>query len=164
MISFVRKTLIIVLFCLCVSCPAWAVACFSSDEAQAEAALHYHTELRITGLSCKSADGVSLYPAYQKFTANNQGLLQSYQDRLLAYYKANGKGDAAARLHAHETEIENDLALTAAHQGLDAFCQARSLALQGVVLDSGPEVERKISAYQAQHPLSTKICKDPPSR
>ncbi len=154
----IYKVLTAAACCLSVISSAEAAACFSPAEAEAEAALSFEAELRVTGLSCRSAAGESLYPAYQKVMVNNADLFKTYQDTLLAYYKAHSKGDPAGRLHARETEVENNLALSVARQGLPDYCKTHTTELEAAVLDSNAGMQRRIAAYEAVHPSSTRIC------
>jgi hypothetical protein len=136
-----------------------AEACYSPEEAEADAALRYHAHLRVIGLSCTSPQsGQSLFPYYQTFTTNNGDLLKSYQDRLTAYYQAHAAGDPAKKLHTRETEVENDESLVAAKAGHTAFCRDHMAELQKVVLESATQVKRDIAAYGATNPPPRKLC------
>ncbi len=142
-----------------------ASPCYSVDDAEADAALRYHAQLRVTGLSCSAARyGQPMFPVYQTFTSNNSAMLQSYQDKLLDFYRQNYSGDPQARFYTRETELENEESLAAAKHGIAAFCNEHVPELQHMASAPAGEVKQRIAAFMQASASPVKLCPVAPSR
>ena len=126
-----------------------AEACKPPDVAEADAALRYQARLRVIALDCVGGPaGGSLYTQYQTFTARNADMLGDYRSKLLRYYKGHGRGDAATRLSARDTELNNEESLQAS-QKTAAFCRVHVPDLNGAATKTQEAVRQEIELVAA---------------
>ena len=152
--SLLQVSLVSLCFATQIMPVAAASLCYPPAAAEADASLQYHAHLRIVGLSCGG------FSDYQAFTTANSGLLQSYQDQLLAFYRSHGKGNAEQRLHARETEIQNQESLIAARRGTALFCQEERPGLAKAAGESQSMARGEIARLASTAALPARRCTD----
>lgn len=113
-------------FCFVFALPAEA-GCFGPGEYEAEQGLRIHSELMVIGLTCqKMPGGAALYGKYQRFTQKNQYLISGYEDRLIGFYRNEGKSNPDGELHTLRTRLANEISRHAVRMSMVSFCQSFS--------------------------------------
>lgn len=120
-----RALFLTVIFCVFCG-QAWAAACYTNAEAEAEQGVRLHSELMVIGLNCQhlahAAGNKNLYLAYREFSAAHGKLFAAYETQLLNYFKRTGVSDPEAALHKLRTDLANKISTDAAQMRPDIFC------------------------------------------
>ncbi len=104
--------------------PAFAkAACYAPKQIYAEQLLRLHSKLMVITVTCHQAStGQELTPAYTSFTRKNIGALRDAEQTMIAYYKANERGNPVARLDRLRTKLGNEYGQRVAKQSAAGFC------------------------------------------
>jgi hypothetical protein len=118
--------LLLSLIILTFSSPAFAAACYSAKEAEAEQAIRIHSELMVIGLNCQHMTPKgwkNFYQQYREITTRHQRLITGYEETLISYNSRNGSGNKAERkMHDMRTAFANKTSTDAAKMRPDIFC------------------------------------------
>lgn len=154
-----KKALLTAAFLLSFTSSAFAAACYSAGEFEAEQGLRIHSELMVIGLTCvKMQGGMEMYNKYQKFTQKNQQLLSSYENHIIDFYRRQGEPDPEAKFHTLRTKLANTISKQAITMSPSSFC-----AQFGPRVDKALQMDQKKLRHWAQHvwpntPTSAPVC------
>lgn len=99
---------------------AWATAatpqCLRSNEAEAEQAIRFQTELMVVSDTC----GAQTYTA---FARRNRAALVDYQQQVIERFRRSGSGHAEARFDSYLTQLANEVSLRVGAQPVAAMCR-----------------------------------------
>jgi hypothetical protein len=104
--------------------PAFAdTACYTPEQVHAEQLLRLHSELMVIAITCRQgSDGQDLSAAYVSFTQKNLRELHGAEQTMLAYYKAEKKGNAVENLDSLRTRLGNEAGQKVAQMAAPEFC------------------------------------------
>lgn len=114
---------------------AFAAACYTPREAEAEQGIRIHSELMVIGLNCthmSTKDGKNLYNEHRKFTVAHAKLLSTYEDIMMNYLKRTGSSNPEKDLHEIRTNFANKISKDAAVMRPDKFCRTYSSRIEFV--------------------------------
>lgn len=98
-------------------------SCYNQQEYEAEQAIRIHSELMVIGLTCQRMPGnTGIYGKYRKFTLKHESLLAAYENRLLAFYRRQGKPPSKS-LHHLRTSLANEISQRAIRMSTVRFCK-----------------------------------------
>lgn len=141
--------------------PAYAGACYSNAEAEAEQGIRIHSELMVIGLNCQhmgSRYGMNLYGQYREFTARYGKLFAEYEKILMNHFKKNGDAKPEASLNTLRTNFANKISNDAADMRPDVFCSEyapRVIKASKMDLES---VRKWAATIYPSHPVSLPLC------
>jgi hypothetical protein len=141
--------------------PAFAVACYSDREAEAEQAIRIHSELMVIGLNCQHRtppNEKNYYLQYKEFTASHGPLFASYETRLIDYFKRAGYKNAEGELNQLRTQFANKISGDAAKMRPDLFCNYYAPRIPKVRTMTNAQIQKWASTFYRAHPLSQPIC------
>lgn len=141
---------------------AYAKACYTPQEAEAEQGLRIHSELMVIGLNCQhmTPPGVeNFYAQYRKFTSRYEDLFADYEARLINYFKNNGSANSVSSLNDLRTDFANKISQDAATMRPDIFCARYINRLERAVKMDRPKLVQWSSTIFPSHPVSRPVCK-----
>ncbi len=147
---------------LAFSNPAYARACYSNAEAEAEQGIRIHSELMVIGLNCQTMGqraGMNLYGDYRKFTAANADLFAKYEKILMAHFSKNGGGKPESQLNTLRTGFANKISNDAASMRPDVFCSRYAPRITQASAMDKTDLRKWASTFHKSHPVSKPLCK-----
>lgn len=144
------------------SAPAFASACYTMEEAQAEQAIRIHSELMVIGLNCqgmKFKDGTNLYVKYRQFAGEHAALFTAYEEKLIGYFRRTGAANPEKELNDMRTYLANKIANDAAQMSPDQFCNRFVPRIFKAANMSRAELTSWAGTIYPSHPVSKPICK-----
>lgn len=162
------KRLAILTFALCLAAfaadaeKAYAAACYTQAEAEAEQGLRIHSELMVIGLNCqnmKFRDGTNLYRKYNEFTKLNIDIFADYESRMLDYYRRRGDQDPEASLNTLRTQLANNISNSAARMKPDQFCNRYAGRIFKASAMDRASLKQWASTIYPSYPVSEPICR-----
>lgn len=153
----------LIAFCLSVllTSPAYASACYTAAEAEAEQGIKIHSELMVIGLNCQhlyKAKGQNLYSAYRSFASKNASLFTGYENSLIGYFSRTGSADGETQLTQMRTQFANKIANDAARMRPDQFCKHYAGRIDKVSGMSTANIKKWAGTFYPSHPTSRPIC------
>ncbi|WP_448189785.1 hypothetical protein [Azospirillum sp. sgz301742] len=101
-----------------------AKACYSRSEHAAEQLIRMHTEMMITGLTCKDvAPEKAPFAKYQEFTVKNRPSISKAEGEMMSHFRKVGKGNATNQFDMYRTEVANEISRRATIIGTENYCQ-----------------------------------------
>lgn len=120
---------------------ASAKACYSRSEHAAEQMIRMHTELMITGLSCKDVvPEKAPFAKYQEFTVKHRPTISKAEGELMSHFRRTGKGNATNKFDMYRTEVANEVSRRASIIGTENYCQAFVPRIENAVTLTPDEV------------------------
>lgn len=156
----INKNIILSFAFLLMMGPAYASACYTQSEAQAEQGIRIQSELMVIGLNCTHISGASLYAEYKNFNETHGNLIAEYEARLIDYYKRKGAEKPEKELHTLRTSIANNISSEAARMRPDIFCHEYAKRLSAVAAMDHEALEEWASQMFTSHPVSQPVCTD----
>jgi hypothetical protein len=153
--------MILSLMAFIIPTPAYAIACYTESEAEAEQAIRIHSELMIIGLNCQHrtpADQKNYYLQYKEFTASHGPLFAGYENTLLGYYTRAGFKNPEGELNKLRTQFANKISGDAAKMRPDLFCNYYAPRIPKVRVMNNTQIQKWASTFYRAHPLSQPIC------
>ncbi len=152
----ILMTLALVIF----SFPAFAAkVCYTPDQAQAEQLLRLHSELMVITVTCRTGSkGEDLPSAYGNFTKKHIDVLHNAEQTMIAYYKANEKGNALDHLDKLRTLLGNEYGQKAADMTAPVFCEQYRDKVLHFDAASGAEVQNEAQHMQIVERSYAKPC------
>ncbi len=139
---------------------AFAGACYTRQEAEAEQGIRIHSELMVIALNCRHmAPPPDLYAQYQRMTTVNQAVFAGYELDLLNFYARTGKNSPEGALHDLRTHFANDLAIKAARVRPDIFCARYAGRIPRAAGLSASQIRDWAASLQTGYPLTNPVCK-----
>lgn len=118
-----------------------ANACYSRPEHAAEQLIRLHTEMMITGLTCKEVvPEKTPFAKYQEFTVRNRQTLAKAESELMSHFRRTGKGNATGKFDNYRTEVANEVSRRASIIGIDSYCQTFVPRIENAIALSVEEV------------------------
>ncbi len=152
--------LYLIVFCGLFISSAYADACYSEQEAEAEQGIRIHSELMVIALNCRNMAGQpDLYAQYQRMTRANQGVFAGYETDLINFYARTGQGNPEGRLHALRTRFANDLAIKAARVRPDVFCARYASRIPRAAGFDARQIHDWAASLQTGYPLTQRLCR-----
>lgn len=103
-----------------------SAACYTAEDAAADAAIRIHSELMVVALTCKYAsDGSSLTDMYVNYGRRHNSELRNAEKQLINYYKRSNKS-GIAELDRLRTILGNEYANEAAISDPLEWCRTAS--------------------------------------
>jgi cell division protein FtsB len=146
---------------LSVSTPAWAGACYSSAEYEAEQGLKIKNELMVIALNCQhmAYRKGNLYLRYREISRQNEDLFKMYEQTLMNYYRNNGQ-NADREIKSLNTNLANKVAVKSANMRPDIFCyNHRDYIEQALEMDR-EAFRRWAKQPNPSEPTSRPLCRD----
>ncbi len=95
-------------------------ACYSHTELAAEQMLRMHTELMITGLTCRQVmPDKAPFDKYQEFTVKNRDALSTAEKQMTALFRRQSKN-----FDTYRTELANEVSRRASIIGTANYCRS----------------------------------------
>jgi hypothetical protein len=141
--------------------PAFAGACYTQEEAEAEQAIRIHSELMVIGLNCQTMrfkDGTNLYAKFRQFAAQHADLFAAYEEKLIGYYRRTGESNPEMRLNDMRTMLANKIANDAAQMSPDQFCNRFVPRIFKVAEMNRTELAKWAGTIYPSHPVSNPVC------
>jgi hypothetical protein len=155
------RSIICLSICFYIFIPkAHASSCYTKAEAEAEQAIRIHSELMVIGLNCQHmrfSDGTNLYAEYRAFTSNHGDLFASYEDRLLSYFKRQGK-DPESSVNTLRTIFANKISHDVAKMKPDQFCNRYASRILKVAHFETADIRRWATTFYPSHPVTRPLC------
>lgn len=118
-----------------------ANACYNRAEHAAEQLIRLHTEMMITGLTCKDVvPDKKPFAKYQEFTVKNRPTISKAEGELMSHFRRTGKGNATNKFDNYRTEVANEVSRRASIIGIDSYCQAFVPRIENAIALSIDEV------------------------
>ncbi len=137
-------------------------ACYSPEMAEADQGIRIHSELMVIGLNCqhmsKRHDGDNLYLTYREFTAEHADLFAEYEQKLIAFYEAQGQGVPEKRLNDLRTGYANKISEDAAKLRPDVFCSQYAPRVNKAAGMSRENLKEWAGTIFPSHPVSYPLC------
>lgn len=125
--------------------------CLRPNDAEAEQAIRFQTELMVVSDTCGA-------PTYTLFARRNRTALMDYQHQVIERFRRSGAGHAEARFDSYLTRLANEVSLRLGAQPVAAVCRdAQNLLAMADTL-AGDRFRRYV-AEQAAH-SSNRRCPD----
>lgn len=138
---------------------AYAAACYSQQEAEAEQGIRIHSELMVIGLNCNHmAKARDLYGKYRIFTSKYADLFATYERILMKHMASNGDKNPEASLNLLRTEFANKISHDAAKMRPDIFCKSYSPRIEKAAQLNYEGVRRWAATIFPSHPVSKPVC------
>lgn len=140
---------------------AFAAACYSSEEFEAEQGLRIHSELMVIALNCQhmAYRKGNLYMRYREVTRQNEGLFKNYENILAKYYNRQGL-NGNKKVTALRTSLANDIAVKSAKMRPDVFCyNHRNYIDQALEMDQ-EQFRQWAKQPSTTTPTSAPLCRD----
>lgn len=147
---------------LMLSGPAFAAACYTQKEAEAEQAIRISSELMVIGLNCqtmKFKDGTNLYAKYRQFASQHADLFAAYEETLIGYFRRTGAANPEAKLNDMRTLLANKIATDAANMSPDQFCNRFVPRIFKASNMSRAELATWAGTIYPSHPVSQPVCR-----
>ena len=143
---------------------AQKLTCYSPEQAAAEQAIKFHSELLVIGLNCRNVQlggQLDSYAQYRRFTASHADLLAQYERRLLGFFKQQGHSDPDKALHTLRTDMANKLAEFVARVRPDVFCHKYAGRLDRANAMQSKDFKKWAATYFPSSPPSKEYCTEP---
>ena len=140
---------------------AWAGACYTMREAEAEQGIRIHSELMVIGLNCQhiyESRGKNLYRAYREFTSEHADLFARYENILMDHYSSAGYTKPEKKLDRLRTDYANDIADNVARMQTKRFCAKYAPRIPRAVNYSRRDIRQWASTFYSDDPVSKPIC------
>ena len=155
-----KTSLYLFVFYVLLISSAYADACYSVREAEAEQGIRIHSELMVIALNCRNMAGQpDLYAQYQRMTRANQGVFAGYEADLINFYARTGKNSPEGALHDLRTRFANDLAIKAARVRPDVFCARYAARIPRAAGFSATQIRDWAASLQTGYPLTQRLCR-----
>ena len=141
--------------------PAFAIACYSEHEAEAEQAIRIHSELMVIGLNCqhRTPPGQkNYYLQYKEFTAAHGPLFAGYETTLIDYFKRAGYKNPEGELNELRTQFAHKISGDAAKMRPDLFCEYYAPRIPKVQTMTNDQIRQWAGTFYKSYPLSQPIC------
>lgn len=156
-----RTLLALVISLMALSTQAYAGACYTAQEAEAEQGIRIHSELMVIALNCvhmADANGNNLYAEYRKFTAKHGNLFGTYETILMENMRKNGSANPEAKINAMRTDLAQKISNDAAKMRPDIFCNTYAPRIEKVTKMDESMFRKWASTPFKGHPLSYPMC------
>lgn len=157
-----KKIALALLLALCVTTGAEASTgkCYTAKEFEAEQGIRIHSELMVIGLTCikMPQGGPQLYSKYQNFTQKNKGLISSYENDIISYYRRTGAGNPEIKLHTFRTTLANQISQHAIEMSTVSFCKRFSPRIDQALAMDKTKIRRWAQRPWQGSPTSVPIC------
>ena len=158
----IQQNVLAAVFTVC-AFPAFAAgACYTPAQQQAEQLLRLHSELMVITVTCRTgSNGEPLPAAYGDFTKKNINVLHDAEQTMIAYYKANTKGNPQDHLDRLRTILGNEFGQKDADMSAPAFCgmyRDRVLQFDGA---SPADVQNEVQRMEIAERSYVKPCNMP---
>lgn len=143
------------------STPAYAVACYTGTEAEAEQGIRIHSELMVIGLNCQHKtpkDQKNYYLQYKEMTARNGTLFAGYETTLINYFARAGYDHPESELNRLRTQFANKISGDAAKMRPDLFCAHYAPRVPKAGAMNTMQLRSWAATFFRSHPLSQPIC------
>ena len=141
--------------------PAFAGACYTNAEAEAEQGIRIHSELMVIGLNCQhmgAREGMNLYGQYRQFTADYGTLFAEYEKILMKNFESNGDPKPEASLNTLRTNFANKISNDAATMRPDVFCSRFAPRITKASTMKLEDVRKWAATIYPSHPVSKPLC------
>lgn len=141
--------------------PAYAVACYTEAEAEAEQGVRIHSELMVIGLNCqhRTPEGQkNYYHQYKELTAKNGGLFAGYEATLIRYFTRAGAESPEAEMNRLRTQFANKISGDAAKMRPDLFCSHYAPRIPKAAAMTNAQLRHWASTFFRSYPLTQPIC------
>lgn len=141
---------------------AFASACYSATQAEADQAIRIHSELMVIGLNCQHMGkraGKNLYGTYRQMTATHGDLFAQYEQTLLDFFKSHpNELSPEDNVNALRTKYANDISKDVASMRPDVFCARYApRVVKAAALSEGALRQWAGTFYEA-HPVTYPLC------
>lgn len=121
-------------------------ACYSRSEHAAEQLIRMHTEMMITGLTCKDVmPEKAPFAKYQEFTVKNRPTISKAEGELMSHFRRTGKGNATSKFDTYRTEVANEVSRRASIIGTENYCKTFVPRIENAIA-LGPDEVRTLTA------------------
>lgn len=140
--------------------PAFAGnACYTPEQVKAEQLLRLHSELMVITVTCRQGSaGQDLPVAYGAFTQKNIHALRDAEQTMIAYYKANGKGDALGQLDTLRTRLGNEFGQKSADMTAPNYCDIYRDKVLQFTAASASDVDDQVQRMEVSERSYAQTC------
>ncbi len=156
-----RIILLCVLSLLVFTAPAYAVACYTEAEAEAEQGVRIHSELMVIGLNCQHktpAGEKNYYHQYKEMTAKNGLLFAGYESTLIRYFARAGAENPESEMNRLRTQFANKISGDAAKMRPDLFCAHYAPRIAKAAAMTNAQLRHWAGTFFRSYPLTQPIC------
>lgn len=153
--------LLIAAFMLCfMPVMAFASACYTQQEMEAEQGLRIHSELMVIALNCQHIAGgnESPYAQYQAFTKRHADIFGKYEQVMQLHFEHAGADKPERALDTMRTKMANKISADAAKMRPAKFCQTFLPRIDAAMKMSGEDVKVWAGTFYKSHPVSKPLC------
>ncbi len=138
---------------------AYAQACYTPAEFEAEQGLRIHSELMVIGLTCmKMPRGEEMYMKYNQFTQKNQTLIAQYESTLISHFTTAGLPSPEKQLHTLRTNLANEISKNAINMSTLSFCKAYTPRIEQALAMDQQKLRRWAQQVWPQKPTTRPVC------
>lgn len=131
---------------------AAATACYRHNEAVADQAIRYTTEVMVMSDTCRNE-------TYDRFALRNRHELVEFQELLKEHFRRSG-GNAQSKLDAFMTHLANEAALRTGTQDINQVCSVAVQFLATADTMSGDGFKQYAESQVREHGRDYKFCRE----